>query len=49
MYFTHQNIMQSGDPMELNFEGLEMPKWNVPTDRVQAVDKKWGHSSGYHV
>ena len=49
MYFTHQNIMQSGDPMELNFEGLEMRKWNVPTDRVQVADKKWGHSYGYHV
>ena len=49
MYFTHQNIMQSGDPMELNFEGLEMRKWNVPTDRVQVADKKWGHSYGSHV
>ena len=49
MYFIHQNIMQSGDPMELSFEGLKMTKWNVPTDRVQVVDKKWVHSSGYHV
>ena len=29
-------------PMELNFEGLEMQKWNIPTDRVQRVDKKIG-------
>ena len=26
--------------MELNFEGLKMQKWNVPTDRVQIVDEK---------
>ena len=32
--------MQRGDPIKLNFEGLEMPKWNVPADRVQIVDKK---------
>ena len=29
-------------PMELNFEGLEMQKWNIPTDRVQRVNKKIG-------
>ena len=23
------------DLMELNFEGLEMQKWNIPTDRAQ--------------
>ena len=34
--------MQRGHPMELNFEGLEMQKWNIPTDRVQRVDKKIG-------
>ena len=28
--------------MELNFEGLEMQKSNVPTDRVQTVDEKMG-------
>ena len=26
VYFTDQNTMQTGDPMELNFEGLEMQK-----------------------
>ena len=26
--------------MELNFEGLKMQKLNVPTDRVQIIDKK---------
>ena len=24
----------------LNFEGLKMQKWNVPTDKVQIVDEK---------
>ena len=24
----------------LNFEGLKMHKWNVPTDKVQIVDEK---------
>ena len=28
--------------MELNFEGLEMQRWNVPTDVVQIVDEKNG-------
>ena len=28
--------------MELNFEGLEMQKWNVSTDRGWRVDKKNG-------
>ena len=32
--------MQKGDPMELNFEGLEMWKWNIPTDRAQRVHEK---------
>ena len=26
VYFTDQNLMQREDPMELNFEGLEMQK-----------------------
>ena len=28
--------------MELNFEDLEMQKWNLPTDRAQIVDGKNG-------
>ena len=28
--------------MELNFEGLEMQKRNIPTDRAQRVDEKNG-------
>ena len=26
--------------MELNFEDLEMQKWNIPTDKAQRVDEK---------
>ena len=32
--------MQKEDPIEVSFEGLEMQKWNIPTDRVQGVDEK---------
>ena len=36
--------------MELNFEGLEIKKWNIPTDRAQRVDEKYGViSPTYHV
>ena len=28
--------------MKLNFEGLEMQKWNIPTDRAQRADGKNG-------
>ena len=34
--------MQKEDPNELNFEGLWMQKWNIPTDRAQRVDEKNG-------
>ena len=34
--------MQRGDPMDLNFEGLELQEWNIPTDRAQRVDEKNG-------
>ena len=35
--------------MELNFEGVEMQKWNIPTVRVTRVDeKKKCHLSSYH-
>ena len=34
--------MQMGDPMELNFEVLEVQKWNLSTDRTQTVYKKNG-------
>ena len=31
-----------GDPIELNFEGLEMQKWNIPANRARRVDEKNG-------
>ena len=34
--------MQRGDPTELDFEGLQMQKWNIPIDRAQRVDGKNG-------
>ena len=32
--------MQSEDLIELNFKGLEMRKWNTPTEKAQRADKK---------
>ena len=26
-----------GVPMEMNFEGLEMQKWNIPTGRIMVI------------
>ena len=34
--------MRNGEPMEFNFEGLEIQKWNIPTDRAQQLDEKNG-------
>ena len=34
--------MQQGDPIELNFESLEMQQWIIKTDRAQKVDEKNG-------
>ena len=34
-------IYQKG-PMELNFEGPEMQKWNLPIHTAQRVDEKNG-------
>ena len=34
--------MQQKDPMKLIFDGLEMQKRNMPTDRAQRVDEKNG-------
>ena len=42
MYFKDQSIIQIWKPMELNFEGLKMQKWDVPMDSAQRVDKKSG-------
>ena len=45
VHFTDRNVMQrgnwiSGFELELNFEGLENHKWNIPTDRRQIADEK---------
>ena len=42
VYLTDQNMLQSGNPMKLNFEGLQMYKWNTSMDKVQRVDEKNG-------
>ena len=39
-----------GEPMELNFEVLEVEKWNILTDKAQQLDEKnCIHLSIYHV
>ena len=40
-----------GGPMELNFEGLEMQKWDITADiaRSKSRLKKWGQFSSYYV
>ena len=40
MKFTDESIMQRGDSKKLNFEGLEMQKWNKTMDRAQRADEK---------
>ena len=42
MYFADQNIIEKGDTEKLNFEGLEMQKLNIPTDKTQRADEKMG-------
>ena len=41
-FTDHDIIQRERDPMELNFEGFEMQKWNIPTDSAQRVDGKNG-------
>ena len=43
-YRTKQNAKGG-----MNFEGLEMQKWNMLTDRDWRVDEKMGHFSIYRV
>ena len=31
--------MQKGDPIKLNFEGFEIQKWNIPTDRWERWER----------
>ena len=32
-------LMQRWDPVKVNFEGLGIQKWNIPTYRAQRVDE----------
>ena len=42
LHFTDQGITQKWDPIDLSFEGLQLQKWNILTDRVQRTDEKNG-------
>ena len=39
-YIPEHNVKR--DPKKLSFEGLEMQRWNVPTDRDQQANTKNG-------
>ena len=39
-YRPEQNAKVGWGSMELNFEGLELQRWNIPTGRAQRVDDK---------
>ena len=40
--FYRQEHNAKGESHELNFDGLQMQKWNIPMDRAQRVDEKNG-------
>ena len=40
VFYRPANNVKGGNPMELNFEGLDMHKWNIPTGTAQRVDEK---------
>ena len=40
--YRPEHNAKAGGSMELNFEDLEMQKWNIPMDRTQRVDEKNG-------
>ena len=37
VFYKPEHNAEGGGPMELNFEGLAMKEWNIPTDRAQRV------------
>ena len=39
VFFYRLKLNSEEDPMKLNFEGLEMQKWSIPTDRAQRVNE----------
>ena len=42
VFYRPEHDSKGGDPMKLNFEGLEMQNWNIPMDKVQKVGGKNG-------
>ena len=40
VFYRPAHNVKGGNPMELNFEGLDMHKWNIPTGTAQRVDEK---------
>ena len=42
VHIADQNIMQNGNPIKLNFEGLERQRCYIPMDTAQRVDNKNG-------
>ena len=49
MYILQTKTLCKGDHTELNFEGLEMQKWDILMDGAQWVDFKKYHLSSHHV
>ena len=42
LFHRPEDFANRGPPMELNFEGLEMQKGNMPTDKAQRENEKIG-------
>ena len=42
VFYRSEHNEKGWSPMELNFEGLEMQKWNIPMDRSQRIEEKNG-------
>ena len=41
-FYVEKGYLCQQFPMELNFEGLQMQKWNIPTNRARRGDDKNG-------
>ena len=39
--FCRPEHTANGGPLKLNFEGLGIERWNIPTDRAQRVGEKY--------
>ena len=40
--FYRPELLQRGNPMGLSFEGIEIQKWDITTDKAQRIDEKNG-------